>query len=56
MALDVREGYVSAEAAGEAYGVVTTTDGILDERATQILRRQKLKGDAEGDAFEVIPG
>ena len=56
VALDVQEGYVSAEAAREAYGVVTSAEGILDDRATQILRRQMSKGDAGGDAYEVIAG
>ena len=56
VAHDVQEGYVSVEAAREHYGVVASPGGILDERATQILRRQLSKGDAEGEAFEVIAG
>ena len=56
VAHDVREGYVSAEAARADYGVVTNAGGILDERATGILRRRMRKGEAEGDAFEVIAG
>jgi hypothetical protein len=52
----VQEGYVSAEAARSDYGVVTTAGGILDERATQILRREMRRGEAEGDNFEVIAG
>ena len=56
VALDVQEGYVSAEAAREDYGVITSSQGILDERATEILRQKTLKGDAEGDAFEGIAG
>ncbi|MFQ0815726.1 hypothetical protein AVM02_09450 [Brucella anthropi] len=43
---DVREGYVSAEAAGRDYGVVLTvgSDGpVLDEVATQKLRAARLR-------------
>jgi N-methylhydantoinase B len=56
VAHDVKEGYVSAEAARDDYGVITSTEGILDERATEILRRRMRGGAAEGDAFEVIAG
>jgi N-methylhydantoinase B len=38
VALDVRQGKVSAEAAREEYGVVLTPDGQPDTAATQRLR------------------
>jgi N-methylhydantoinase B len=39
---DVRQGYVSCEAARTGYGVVITDDGALDAAATADLRRQLL--------------
>jgi N-methylhydantoinase B len=39
---DVRDGYVSRAAARDAYGVVVTDDGTLDERATA-ERREELR-------------
>ncbi len=44
---DVREGFVSAEAARECYGVVIGHDGRLDVDATR-CRREKLSGDGVG--------
>jgi len=38
---DVIEGYVSAEAACEAYGVVISTDGSVDQAATSALRKER---------------
>jgi N-methylhydantoinase B len=40
VARDVRLGYVSAEAARTAYGVVVSADGALDEAATRALRKE----------------
>ena len=38
---DVIEGYVSAEKAREAYGVVILPDGSVDDGATTALRRER---------------
>lgn len=38
---DVIGGYVSAEAASEAYGVVISTDGSVDQLATSALRQER---------------
>ena len=43
VALDVQEGYVSVEAARDSYGVITSPGGILDERATLVLRKRLRK-------------
>jgi N-methylhydantoinase B len=40
VARDVRLGYVSADAARTAYGVVVSADGALDEAATRALRKE----------------
>lgn len=40
VARDVRLGYVSADAARTAYGVVVRADGALDEAATRALRKE----------------
>jgi N-methylhydantoinase B len=56
VALDVREGYVSVEAARNDYGVIVTDHGKLDAAATARLRRQRLGQNGEDNAFEVIAG
>jgi N-methylhydantoinase B len=40
VARDVRLGYVSADAARTAYGVIVSADGALDEAATRALRKE----------------
>ena len=56
VAYDVKEGYVSAEAAHNEYGVVVLPDGSLDLKATEILRDQLRKGSTADEQFEVIAG
>ena len=56
VALDVREGYVSVEAARDDYGVIVNDDGHLDDAATARLRLQRQGREGEEDAFEVIAG
>ena len=41
VAWDVLEGLVSVKAAAEAYGVVVSEKGVLDEAATAALRKQR---------------
>jgi N-methylhydantoinase B len=41
VARDVRDGYVSVEAAGRVYGVVLDAGGRIDEPATQSFRRSR---------------
>jgi N-methylhydantoinase B len=58
VALDVREGYVSAEAARLAYGVLLDADGGVDPTSTASLRerlrahRVRLMAVVDGDVFE----
>jgi N-methylhydantoinase B len=58
VALDVREGYVSAEAARLAYGVSIGADGRVDPASTQSLRerlralRFRLTAVLDGNVFE----
>lgn len=56
VARDVREGYVSRDAAHRDYGVIVTTEGKLDASATQSLRKRLAAGDGAGENFEVIAG
>lgn len=56
VAHDVREGYVSSEAAHQDYGVVVSADGALDREATEALRKRLRQGGSPGEAFEVIAG
>jgi N-methylhydantoinase B len=56
VALDVREGYVSVEAARDDYGVIVSDHGHLDDAATARLRLQRQGREGEEDAFEVIAG
>ena len=56
VAFDVREGYVSRDAAHRDYGVLVTGDGKLDASATKLLRARLAAGNDIGDAFEVIAG
>ena len=56
VAHDVREGYVSPEAAHQDYGVVVTPEGGLDREATEALRARLRQGGSPGEAFEVIAG
>ena len=56
VAHDVREGYVSQEAAHQDYGVVVSAEGALDREATQALRQRLRQGGSAGEAFEVIAG
>lgn len=56
VAHDVREGYVSPEAAHQDYGVVVSADGALDREATESLRKRLRQGGSPGEAFEVIAG
>ena len=39
--MDVTEGYVSTQAARDAYGVVITAEGTVDEGATTALRKER---------------
>jgi hypothetical protein len=39
---DVADGFVSAEAAKHDYGVALTAAGIVDEAATERLRREMI--------------
>ena len=61
VALDVREGYVSAEAARLVYGVLVGADGRVDVAATQELRerlqalRFRLTAVLDGEVFEAGP-
>jgi N-methylhydantoinase B len=58
VAEDVREGYVSSNAAGKLYGVVLKADGSADLEATQALRQRLrdarfyLTATLDGDVFE----
>jgi N-methylhydantoinase B len=56
VARDVKEGYVSADAAHKEYGVIASPDGVLDLEATENLRSRLRKGASPGDQFEVIAG
>jgi N-methylhydantoinase B len=56
VAHDVREGYVSRDAAHRDYGVIVTDDGRLSETATAELRKRLASGDGAGENFEVIAG
>ncbi len=56
VAFDVREEYVSRQAARAQYGVVVDAHGNLDARATAILRERMRAGGDGGDMFEMIPG
>jgi N-methylhydantoinase B len=61
VALDVREGYVSAEAARLVYGVLVGAGGRVDAAATQELRerlqalRFRLTAVLDGEVFEAGP-
>jgi N-methylhydantoinase B len=46
VAYDVQEGYVSAEAAHQEYGVVLSPEGLVDLEATESLRQKLAAGDA----------
>jgi N-methylhydantoinase B len=58
VARDIALGYVSAAAADQVYGVIVGSDGVADERATQVRReairkerrRWPLASDLQGDA------
>jgi N-methylhydantoinase B len=58
VAEDVREGYVSSNAAGKLYGVVLKADGTADLAATEALRQRLrdarfyLTATLDGDVFE----
>jgi N-methylhydantoinase B len=41
VAEDVREGYVSAQAARDVYGVAVTAEGAVDQAATEALRGRR---------------
>ncbi len=56
VAHDVREGYVSRDAAHRDYGVIVTDDGRLSETATAELRKRLASGGGAGENFEVIAG
>jgi N-methylhydantoinase B len=56
VAHDVREGYVSRDAAHRDYGVIVTEDGRLSETATSELRKRLASGGGAGENFEVIAG
>jgi N-methylhydantoinase B len=56
VAHDVREGYVSRDAAHRDYGVIVTDDGRLSETATAELRKRLATGGGTGENFEVIAG
>ncbi|HST38920.1 MAG TPA: hydantoinase B/oxoprolinase family protein [Conexibacter sp.] len=49
VALDVREGWIGAQRALEAYGVVIAADGAVDEAETQRLRRAMRAGEDVAD-------
>jgi N-methylhydantoinase B len=49
---DVRDGYVSREAARDAYGVVLDDDGRIDREATERLRERREEGRSAGDGDE----
>lgn len=56
VAHDVREGYVSAEAARTEYGVIISPEGVLDLEATELHRKQLRNGGTAREEFEVIAG
>ena len=56
VAHDVAEGYVSAKAAYDLYGVVVSDDGHLDVAATERRRSEPRSNPSGGDNFEVIAG
>jgi N-methylhydantoinase B len=56
VAHDVREGYVSRDAAHRDYGVIVTDDGRLSETATAERRKRLASGGGAGENFEVIAG
>jgi N-methylhydantoinase B len=56
VAFDVREGYISAEAAQRDYGVVVTAEGMLDAEATAKLRAQMRESGASGEEIKATAG
>lgn len=56
VAHDVREGYVSRQAAQTLYGVVVTETGALDAGATSRLRASRAGGGDRSENFEIIAG
>jgi N-methylhydantoinase B len=56
VALDVEEGYISATAARAEYGVVVSSQGVLDLPATEQLRKTGRSPDEADEPFEVIAG
>jgi N-methylhydantoinase B len=56
VAFDVREGYISAEAAQRDYGVVVTAEGMLDAEATAKLRAQMRESGASGEEIKAAAG
>jgi N-methylhydantoinase B len=56
VAFDVREGYISAEAAQRDYGVVVTAEGMLDAEASAKLRAQMRESGASGEEIKATAG
>jgi N-methylhydantoinase B len=56
VAFDVREGYISAEAAQRDYGVVVTAEGMLDAEASAKLRAQMRESGASGEEIKAAAG